>query len=102
MRPDIICNITYIIWAKKAQRFTLEMDCHMDFHLFPFDYQLCPVELESYGHTTSDIMFKWIGERSILYGGSGTNPLTMGELVLSDKYINPTCINEYRFWFEFW
>jgi len=23
-------------------------------------------------------------------------PMTMGELVLSDKYINPTCINEYR------
>ena len=22
--------------------------------------------------------------------------MTMGELVLSDKYINPTCINEYR------
>ena len=44
----------------------------MDFHLFPFDYQLCPVELESYGHTTSDIMFKWIGERSILYAGSGS------------------------------
>ena len=38
----------------------------MDFHLFPFDFQLCPVELESYGHTTSDIIFKWIGEKSML------------------------------------
>ena len=44
----------------------------MDFHLFPFDYQLCPVELESYGHTAADIVFKWIGERSILYAGSGS------------------------------
>ena len=65
-------NLYTLIWADKAQRFTLEMDCHMDFHLFPFDYQLCPVELESYGHTTADIVFKWIGERSILYAGSGS------------------------------
>ena len=70
IRSKIICFA--LIWANKAQRFTLEMDCHMDFHLFPFDYQLCPVELESYGHTTSDIIFKWIGERSILYAGSGS------------------------------
>ena len=35
-----------------SQRFTLEMDCHMDFHQFPFDYQLCPIELESFGYTT--------------------------------------------------
>ena len=35
-----------------SQRFTLEMDCHMDFRHFPFDYQLCPIELESFGYTT--------------------------------------------------
>ena len=36
-----------------SQRFTLEMDCHMDFRHFPFDCQLCPIELESFGYTTN-------------------------------------------------
>ena len=36
-----------------SQRFTLEMDCQMDFHQFPFDYQLCPIQLESFGYTTN-------------------------------------------------
>ena len=78
------------------------MACYMDFHLYPFDSQLCPVEFESYGHTTSDIIFKWIGERSIIYADSITKRMTLGEYVLSDKYINPTCVNEYRFGFTFY
>ena len=32
-----------------SERVTLELHCHMDFKLYPFDAQLCKVTLESMG-----------------------------------------------------
>ena len=60
-----------------SQRFTLEMDCHMDFRHFPFDYQLCPIELESFGYTTNGTI-SHLNDHilSILYG-----PYYMGHMI---------------------
>ena len=40
-----------------------------------------------------DIVFKWIGNSSIHYNSK--NPMTMGDLVLTDKFIKPDCFKEY-------
>ena len=70
----------------------------MDFHLFPFDYQLCPIHLESFGYSTADMTFNWVGNSSIQYnedsetGGS----LRMGDMVLMEKYIKPGIVHEIR------
>ena len=40
-------------------RLSLTLACHMDFTSYPFDWQVCPLELESYGYKTDHIMFDW-------------------------------------------
>ena len=40
-------------------KLTVTLACHMDLERFPFDTQLCPMDLESYGYTLSDVTFKW-------------------------------------------
>ena len=40
-----------------------------------------------------DIVFKWIGNSSITYNSK--NPMSMGDLVLTDKFIKPNCEKEY-------
>jgi len=32
----------------------------MDLHKFPLDKQNCPLEIGSFGHETSDIVYKWM------------------------------------------
>ena len=63
----------------------------MDFHLFPFDYQLCPIHLESFGYSTADMTFNWVGNSSIQYneGSEMGGSLRMGDMVLMEKYIKP-------------
>ena len=37
-------DITY------SERFTVSMDCEMNFEMFPFDSQACPLMIESYAY----------------------------------------------------
>ena len=43
-------------------RLSLQIACQMDFKSYPFDWQLCPLEMESYAYKTSDIVFIWDSE----------------------------------------
>ena len=69
----------------------------MDFHLFPFDYQLCPIHLESFGYSTADMTFNWVGNSSIQYneGSEMGGSLRMGDMVLMEKYIKPGMIKRH-------
>jgi len=45
-----------------SERVTLDLTCFMKFNKLPFDEQKCNIQLESYGHRTDDIMFKWMDD----------------------------------------
>lgn len=45
-----------------SERITLDLTCFMKFNKLPFDEQKCNMQLESYGHTTDDIMFSWMDD----------------------------------------
>lgn len=50
-----------------VQSTTVKMICDMDLTLYPFDSQLCPIVIESYGHPKSEIDIKWCGIHPIKY-----------------------------------
>ncbi|KAI8510324.1 Glycine receptor subunit alpha-3 [Branchiostoma belcheri] len=37
----------------------LLLSCPMDFRMFPFDTQSCGIQMESYGHTTEELVLEW-------------------------------------------
>ena len=42
-----------------SERFTISLDCEMNFQMFPFDSQACPVTIESYAYAESEVHFEW-------------------------------------------
>lgn len=42
-----------------SERIALDVSCPMKFHKLPFDTQHCGLVIESYGHTTNDIVLEW-------------------------------------------
>jgi len=48
---------------------TLLASCNMDLHHFPLDSQECILKFGSYGHSTVDIIFKWVpGDTEVSIG----------------------------------
>jgi len=45
-----------VLWS---QRMSLTASCPMDLSYYPFDSQLCSLEIESFKYTMSDIKYKW-------------------------------------------
>uniref|UniRef100_A0A914LIK6 Gamma-aminobutyric acid receptor subunit beta n=1 Tax=Meloidogyne incognita TaxID=6306 RepID=A0A914LIK6_MELIC len=43
----------------RSIRLTVTANCPMSLHTFPLDKQVCPLEIESYGYSTSDIIYQW-------------------------------------------
>jgi len=43
----------------RSVRLTVTASCRMDFRRFPLDTQTCPLSIESYGYTASDIRYNW-------------------------------------------
>jgi len=43
----------------RSVRLTVTASCRMDFTHFPMDTQTCPLSIESYGYTASDIRYNW-------------------------------------------
>ncbi|XP_074663198.1 glycine receptor subunit alpha-2-like [Tubulanus polymorphus] len=43
-----------------AIRLTATLSCQMRLDSFPFDSQTCPLMMESFGYSTSDIKFEWL------------------------------------------
>ncbi|CAH1245290.1 GLRA3 [Branchiostoma lanceolatum] len=42
-----------------SQKMALLLSCPMDFRMFPFDTQSCGIQMESYGHTTEELVLEW-------------------------------------------
>jgi len=54
-------RIAYDGQISRSMRITITASCPMNLRYFPLDRQLCPVEIESFGFTTSEIWYKWVG-----------------------------------------
>nr|KAG5697077.1 hypothetical protein BaRGS_001993 [Batillaria attramentaria] len=46
-----------------SQRLTIITNCAMDLEKFPFDRQICNITMESYSHTTDDLVLQWSSTR---------------------------------------
>lgn len=46
-----------------SQRLTIVTNCQMKLEHFPFDKQICNITMESYAHTTDDVVMKWSSSR---------------------------------------
>ncbi|XP_077988573.1 glycine receptor subunit alpha-2-like [Glandiceps talaboti] len=42
-----------------SQRLSLMLNCQMALHRFPMDHQVCMVQMESFGYTNNQLIFKW-------------------------------------------
>ncbi|XP_056266119.1 glycine receptor subunit beta-like [Pseudoliparis swirei] len=42
-----------------SMRLSVTLACPLDLQLFPMDTQRCKMQMESYGYTTSDLVFMW-------------------------------------------
>ena len=50
----------------RSERLTVKASCPLDLQYFPLDKQLCHFNIESFGHTTEDIRYRWEdGENSV-------------------------------------
>ena len=69
------------------------MDCQMNFRMFPFDHQLCPLRLESYSYSNDQVVFKWDENypTPIEYSAD----IEVNDLEQGPKFISPTCTIEY-------
>ncbi|KAJ6220177.1 hypothetical protein RDWZM_005989 [Blomia tropicalis] len=43
----------------RSTRLTVTSSCPMNLQYFPMDRQMCTIEVESYGYSMADIMYKW-------------------------------------------
>merc|ERR1712110_1241740 len=58
-----------------SRRMTVKGHCPMDLTLFPFDSQLCFLEIESYKYTMSDVYYGWEdGNNSVQIGSDVSLP----------------------------
>ncbi|XP_064609322.1 glycine receptor subunit alpha-3-like [Liolophura sinensis] len=48
--------------VRYSVRLSMKLGCEMSLQYYPFDSQICPVEAESYGHTTDSVLFSWYGD----------------------------------------
>ncbi|XP_026555762.1 gamma-aminobutyric acid receptor subunit beta-1-like isoform X2 [Pseudonaja textilis] len=62
-------------------RITTTAACMMDLRRYPLDEQNCTLEIESYGYTTDDIGFYWIGGESAV---SGVNKIELPQFSIID------------------
>ena len=42
-----------------SQRLTISAKCKMNLQKFPLDSQVCPLQIGSFGHPSTDIIYKW-------------------------------------------
>ena len=66
----------------------------MNFKMFPFDSQACPVTIESYAYAESEVHFEW----RITDGKSPLEfepDLRMSDFVQEAKFIKYNCTTEY-------
>ena len=99
--------MTHIVWSisydpddlnsksriPKAERYSITMDCQMNFRMFPFDNQLCPLTLESYSYSNDQVFFQWDENYSTPIEYS--DDIEVNDLEQGPKFVRPTCTKEY-------
>ncbi|XP_067903130.1 glycine receptor subunit alpha-4-like [Heterodontus francisci] len=79
-------NVLYSI------RLTLILSCPMDLKNFPMDVQTCALQLESFGYTMNDLIFKWLEEESVQVAEG----LTLPQFILNDEKDLGYCTKYYN------
>jgi glycine receptor alpha-3 len=59
LTPNVFTRIYSNGTVFMSKRLELDLVCPMDVHKFPFDTQVCSLEVESYGYSNKDIRYKW-------------------------------------------
>ena len=62
MTDNVMLDITTEGQVTISERLTVKLTCEMDYGLFPFDNQLCPLKIESYALRNHQIKLKWAGD----------------------------------------
>ena len=71
-------------------RIHFAVSCHMDFHLYPNDEQVCNIKFESFGYTTEYIRFNWHKTSSFI------NPeLSLTQFAMRAEFVSPYITNSY-------
>ena len=50
-----------------SERLTVKISCFMDYHMFPFDAQVCPVSIESYAYRDYQMLLTWRTEEPLQF-----------------------------------
>ncbi|XP_021943166.1 gamma-aminobutyric acid receptor subunit beta [Folsomia candida] len=91
--------------VKISERVTITATCPMELRHYPFDSQTCTLEIESFGHSTSDIMLNWaLGQQQSVGVSSdamGANGFTFLGHRASGTIIQLKSGNYSRVWVEF-
>ena len=58
-----------------SQRLTVTAKCKMNLKLFPHDSQSCPLKVASFGHSLTDLVYRWTEK-----------PATLGDIELSQYH----------------
>ena len=64
-----------------SERLTLKVSCFMDYRMFPFDKQICPIVIESYAYRDYQLQLNWRDEDPIQYNSN----LQLAEFKLGKK-----------------
>ncbi|ODM98162.1 Gamma-aminobutyric acid receptor subunit beta [Orchesella cincta] len=62
----------------RSIRLTVTASCPMDLRYFPMDRQLCTIEIESFGYTMVDIVYRWDGGRKSI----GMGPIQLPQFTV--------------------
>lgn len=86
----------------RSVRLSITANCPMDYTNFPMDRQICPLSIESYGYTASDIKYSWKNEHAV--GISEDSPLNLFGIIghrQNSEYIHLTTGNYSRLNLQF-
>ncbi|KAG5852321.1 glycine receptor subunit alpha-2-like isoform X1 [Anguilla rostrata] len=79
-------NVLYSI------RLTLILSCPMDLKNFPMDVQTCTMQLESFGYTMNDLIFKWLDKGPVQV----SEGLTLPQFIMRDEKDLGYCTKHYN------
>ncbi|XP_020668700.1 glycine receptor subunit alpha-1 isoform X2 [Pogona vitticeps] len=73
-------------------RITLTLACPMDLKNFPMDVQTCIMQLESFGYTMNDLIFKWQKSGAVQVA----DDLTLPQFILKEEKDLRDCTKKYN------
>uniref|UniRef100_A0A224XPJ9 Putative cation transporter family protein n=1 Tax=Panstrongylus lignarius TaxID=156445 RepID=A0A224XPJ9_9HEMI len=91
-KEDVLVSIQTDGTVLYSFRLKMKLLCLMDLQKFPFDDQKCPLELESWGYNTSQLVLDWEKDTPI----SVNKELQLTEYSLVDSWTNKST-NDYSF-----